>query len=49
MHTCFEPNLREGLVSLIEDEAIHVARVLRMKEGDEVRLIDGHGGLAHGV
>ena len=48
MHTCFEPNLREGLVSLMEDEAIHVARVLRMREGDEVRLIDGQGGEASG-
>ena len=49
MHTCYHPELAIGVAPLSEEEALHVVRVLRMKEGQTVRLIDGHGGLAHGV
>jgi len=49
MHTCFHPDLREGLIPLPEDEAIHVARVLRMQVGDAVRLVDGQGAEALGT
>jgi len=49
MHTCFHPDLREGLIPLPEDEAIHVARVLRMREGESLRLVDGHGSEAVGA
>ena len=49
MHTCFHPDLREGLIPLPEDEAIHVARVLRMREGEPIRLVDGHGSEAQGI
>ena len=48
MHTCYLPNLRTGSLALLEDEAVHVGRVLRMKEGDAVRLVDGEGGEAVG-
>ena len=48
MHTCFHPNLNPGVFELTEDEALHVVRVLRMKEGDAVRLMDGTGGVAFG-
>ena len=48
MHTCYLTELNSGLISLHEEEAIHVARVLRMKEGEVVRLIDGVGGEALG-
>ena len=34
---------------LPEDEALHVVRVLRMGEGDRVRLIDGRGSHALGT
>lgn len=49
MHTCFHPELREGLIPLPEDEAIHVARVLRMREGEPLRLVDGQGSEAVGT
>ena len=48
MHTCFHPDLQPGVLELTEDEALHVVRVLRMREGDAVRLMDGLGGVAIG-
>lgn len=48
MHSCFHPSLQIGVQSLSEDEAVHVARVLRMKAGDTVRLINGMGSSAVG-
>ena len=49
MHTCFQPELQEGISLLAEDEALHVVRVLRMKEGDVLRLVDGQGAEATGT
>ena len=49
MHTCFHAELREGISELPTDEATHVVRVLRLREGDEVRLVDGVGGVAVGT
>lgn len=49
MHTCYHPDLTEGVSSLLEEEALHVVRVLRMGEGDAVRLMDGAGGVAQGT
>ena len=48
MHTCFHPDLHPGVLGLTEEEALHVVRVLRMKEGESVRLMDGRGGVATG-
>ena len=48
MHTCFHPDLHPGVLELTEEEALHVVRVLRMKEGESVRLMDGMGGVATG-
>ncbi len=48
MHTCFHPDLHPGVLELTEEEALHVVRVLRMKEGGAVRLMDGMGGVAKG-
>lgn len=48
MHTCFHSDLQEGVNVLPEEEAIHVVRVLRMKDGDALRLVDGRGGAAVG-
>ena len=48
MHTCFLPDLHSGVLELTEEEALHVVRVLRMKEGESVRLMDGMGGVATG-
>lgn len=49
MHTCHQPGLVQGLNELSEEEALHVSRVLRMKQGAQVRLVDGHGKVASGV
>ncbi|HCL46733.1 MAG TPA: 16S rRNA (uracil(1498)-N(3))-methyltransferase, partial [Flavobacteriales bacterium] len=49
MHTCFHPDLQVGVSPLSEEEALHVVRVLRMTEGQTVRLIDGVGGEAVGT
>ncbi|MGB1384191.1 MAG: RsmE family RNA methyltransferase [Flavobacteriales bacterium] len=48
MHTCFHLDLAEGMQSLSDDEALHVARVLRMKAGESIRLVNGHGAEALG-
>ncbi len=48
MHTCYHPALRAGLQALPEDEALHVVRVLRAKEGDALRLVNGEGAWADG-
>ena len=48
MHTCHQPDLAQGLNELSEEEALHVSRVLRMKPGAQVRLVDGHGKVATG-
>ena len=48
MHTCFHSDLQPGILELTEEEALHVVRVLRMREGDAVRLMDGLGGVAIG-
>lgn len=49
MHTCFHPELGVGVFPLSEEEVLHVVRVLRMTEGQIVRLIDGHGSTAQGT
>ena len=49
MHTCHHPDLVNGLNVLSEEEALHVSRVLRMKQGAQLRLVDGHGKVATGV
>ena len=49
MHTCYQPDLQVGELILAEDEASHVVRVLRMGEGQAIRLIDGVGGVAEGI
>lgn len=48
MHTCFQPELHHGTLFLSEEESQHVVKVLRMKEGDSLRMVDGQGGEAEG-
>ena len=43
MYTFYLNPLTAGEVCLGPDESAHCLRVLRMRKGDEVRLIDGHG------
>lgn len=42
MHLFYQPNFSE-LSALIDDEAFHAAKVLRLREGEEVRVTDGQG------
>lgn len=42
----YHPTSTPGPLTLEEDEAHHVARVLRMEVGDAVVLFDGRGGLS---
>lgn len=39
----YVPNVRDGF--LPEEEARHAHKVLRLNEGDELRLVDGKGGI----
>ena len=47
MHLFYTPDLDASHTQyfLSEEESKHCVRVLRLNNGDEVRLIDGHGGL----
>ena len=42
MHRFFAPDIAETL-TLPEDESGHCVRVLRLKEGDEIEIVDGNG------
>ena len=42
MHRFFAPDIEETLM-LPEVESQHAVRVLRLKEGDEVEVVDGKG------
>ena len=43
MHIFYQPDLTQNEIFLEEEESKHCVRVLRMKIGDEVELIDGKG------
>lgn len=46
----FDPSLRNSdRVFLSEDESRHISKVLRLKTGDNIELLDGLGTLFHGV
>lgn len=44
MHIFYTPDINSEDYWLNEKESGHAVRVLRLKEGDEVRLVDGKGG-----
>ncbi len=44
MHLFYAPDIEGEVYQLPEQEAKHAVKVLRLKAGDEVRLIDGKGG-----
>ncbi|MCF6240798.1 MAG: 16S rRNA (uracil(1498)-N(3))-methyltransferase [Bacteroidales bacterium] len=44
MHIFYTPDLKDGNYQLNEEESKHCIRVLRLKSGDKVNLIDGEGG-----
>lgn len=43
MHIFYTPDIREHEYTLSESESKHAIRVLRLQEGDKVKLIDGKG------
>lgn len=46
MHSFHAPDLGPDRLALSEEEAAHASRVLRLKEGDRVLLLDGAGARA---
>jgi 16S rRNA (uracil1498-N3)-methyltransferase len=48
MQIFYAPNITGSSYTLPEDEARHCLRVLRMREGDEVKLVDGKGNIFTG-
>jgi 16S rRNA (uracil1498-N3)-methyltransferase len=47
LNTFFFPDLSPDIVTLDEDESKHAVRVLRMKIGDQLMLVDGKGTRAY--
>ena len=45
MQLFFQPDVASGSLFLDEEESRHCIKVLRKREGDEIRVIDGKGGL----
>lgn len=43
----FFPDIESNLVNLPEEESRHIAKVLRLNEGDTIELTDGKGTLCH--
>ena len=48
MQVFYLPGMKRGTNILSQEESHHCARVLRMKNGEEARFIDGEGGIAIG-
>ncbi len=49
MHIFYTPDIQEHEYTLNESESKHAIRVLRLEEGDKVKLIDGKGTLYEAV
>lgn len=45
MQHFFSGNITEGTIHLDENESAHAIRVLRLKEGDSIRVLDGKGNI----
>ncbi len=46
MHLFFVPDVNEGIVTLPPDESLHCARVLRLRPGQQIGLVNGKGVMA---
>lgn len=44
MHIFYTPNISGSTYTLSEEESKHCVRVLRLKNGDRIQLVDGKGG-----
>lgn len=49
MQVFFTPDIKKITYTLNEQESNHCIKVLRMKMGDQVAMIDGKGGLYYGI
>jgi len=49
LHLSFIEKISEGSVKLNTEESLHVSKVLRLKNGDSIKLTDGKGSSAIGV
>lgn len=49
MYIFYAPDVKSDIYILGEKESKHSVRVLRMRKGDQVRLIDGGGNLYEGI
>jgi 16S rRNA (uracil1498-N3)-methyltransferase len=49
MQVFYAPNCQLGFFPLREEESKHIVRVLRMKQGDPVYVIDGNGKFFEGI
>lgn len=49
MQVFFTPNIKQISYTLTKEESAHCIKVLRMKIGDQVCMIDGKGGLYYGI
>lgn len=47
MHIFYSPNINQDNFHLQEEESKHALKVLRLKEGDPIVVVDGKGGLYH--
>lgn len=45
MHTFYEKNLLQEIITLSQEESMHCARVLRLRAGEEIMITDGQGSL----
>lgn len=45
MHIFYTPDISGKTYTLDETESKHCVRVLRLQKGDEITLVDGHGGM----
>jgi 16S rRNA (uracil1498-N3)-methyltransferase len=48
MNTFYVNDIKNGVRELQDDEAKHCLIVLRLKTGDEIRIVDGIGGIDPG-
>jgi 16S rRNA (uracil1498-N3)-methyltransferase len=45
LHSFYEKDLHQEIISLSQEESMHCARVLRLRAGDEIMVTDGQGSL----
>lgn len=48
MHFFYHPNINTNIVSLNEEESFHCIKSLRLSNGNQIKIIDGKGGLYTG-